>query len=326
MLNKKHGYALTLIALLVAPQVLYPVLLMKFLCFALFACAYNLLAGYTRLLSFGHAALFGGSAYMAGWAVANLGFSLEFALLLGAATGAALGLVMGALAIRRDGVYSTMITLALAQLLYFVWLQVPFTGGEDGLQGVPVPKLLGVVEMDGSPWLYYLVLLVAVAGFALVARIVDSPYGQVLRAIKDNEARAISLGYDVNRYKLLVFVLSAALCGVAGAMKTTLVLGIATLNDVHWTMSGMAVLMCLIGGMGTLAGPVVGAAVLVALESKLGDLGAWLASTTGVGWFNALGESTGLVTGLLFIVAVLAFRRGIVGELWARCAVKRVVP
>lgn len=317
VMNKKVGYAIALAVALGAPFVLYPVLLMKVLCFALFACAFNLLIGFTGLLSFGHAAFFGGAGYVAGYALTRLGMPMEFGLLMGTAVGAAIGLVMGSLAIRRQGIYFTMITLALAQMLYFVCLQAPFTGGEDGLQGVPRGKLLGMLNLDSDLTLYYVVLAIAIGGFALIVRTIHSPFGQVLKAIKENEPRAISLGYDVDRYKLLAFVLSAALSGLAGATKTV-VLGFETLTDVHWTMSGLVVLMTLVGGLGTIVGPIVGAIIIIALENKLGDLGGWLAHLTNIEWFNSLGESVTIVTGFIFIVCVLAFRRGIVGEIAAR--------
>jgi branched-chain amino acid transport system permease protein len=272
-MNKKIAYGLLLVALLAAPFVLYPVFLMKLLCFVLFACAFNLLIGYTGLLSFGHAAFFGAAGYVAGYALRSLGLPMELGLLAGTAAGALIGLVMGLLAIRRQGIYFTMITLALAQMLYFVCLQAPFTGGEDGLQGVPRGKLLGLIDLNNDLALYFVVLAIVVAGFALIVRIVHSPFGQVLKAIKENEPRAISLGYDVDKYKLLAFVLSAALTGLAGSTKT-LVLGFETLTDAHWSMSGLVVLMTLVGGLGTIAGPMVGAALIVILENKLGDISA----------------------------------------------------
>ena len=246
-----------------------------------------------------------------------MGLPTEIGLLLGTAFAALVGLVMGGLAIRRQGIYFTMITLALAQMLYFVFLQAPFTGGEDGLQGVPRGKLLGSLDLSNDITMYYVVLAIVVAAFALIVRTVHSPFGQVLKAVKENEPRAISLGYDVDRYKLLAFVLSGALSGLAGATKT-LVLGFETLTDAHWTMSGLVVLMTLVGGLGTIVGPIVGAIVIIALENKLGDLGAFLADVTKVDWFNTLGDSVTIVTGLIFIVCVLAFRRGIVGEIAAR--------
>jgi branched-chain amino acid transport system permease protein len=314
---KKITYGVALVALLIAPFIVYPVFLMNLLCFALFACAFNLLIGFTGLLSFGHAAFFGGAAYVTGWALKSAGLPVELGLLLGMAAGAGIGLVMGSLAIRRQGIYFTMITLALAQMLYFVFLQAKFTGGEDGLQGVPRGKLLGVLDLSSDLSLYYVVLAIAVAGFALIMRTIHSPFGQVLKAIKENEPRAISLGYDVDRYKLLAFVLSAALAGLAGSTKT-LVLGFATLTDAHWAMSGLVVLMTLVGGLGTIVGPVVGAVIIIALENKLGDLGNLLANITSVEWFRSLGESVTIVTGFIFIICVLAFRRGIVGEISAR--------
>jgi len=316
-MNKKVGYGIALALALVAPQVLYPVFLMKLLCFALFACAFNLLIGFTGLLSFGHAAFFGWAAYLTGYTLASLHWPTELGLLAGTAVGALIGLLMGALAIRRQGIYFTMITLALAQMLYFVALQAPFTGGEDGLQGVPRGTLFGVINLGNDMTLYYVVLAIAVAGFALITRTVHSPFGQVLKAIKENEPRAISLGYNVDRYKLLAFVLSAALSGLAGATKTV-VLGFATLTDVHWSMSGLVVLMTLVGGMGTLLGPIVGAVVVVALENRLGNLGDFLAAATNVEWFKQIGQSVTMVIGFIFIVCVLAFRRGIVGEIIAR--------
>lgn len=317
------GYGLLLLALLVAPFFgAYPVFVMKLMCFALFASAFNLLLGYTGLLSFGHAAFLGGAAYMAGHAMKVWGFTPELGLLLGTAGGAALGLMAGWLAIRRQGIYFSMITLALAQMLFFVCLQAPFTGGEDGLQGVPRGKLFGVLDLASDLTMYYVALAICVLGFLLIVRTVHSPFGQVLKAIKENEPRAVSLGYDVHRFKLLVFVLSAALTGLAGALKT-LVLGFATLSDVHWTSSGHVVLMTLIGGMGTLSGPIVGSAIVVALENKIGDVGTWLAKSTGWEWFATLGESVTIVTGFIFVVCVLAFRKGVMGEIIAWLARRR---
>ncbi|WP_454739069.1 branched-chain amino acid ABC transporter permease [Cupriavidus necator] len=312
------AYGLLLAALLLAPWLgVYPVLAMKLLCFALFACAFNLLLGYTGLVSFGHAAFFGGAAYACGYAMKFLQLSPELGLLAGTAFGALLGLVFGALAIRRQGIYFAMITLALAQMFYFFCLQTPATGGEDGLQAVPRGDLFGVLPLASDHTMYYIVLLITAAAFLGIMRIVNSPFGQILRAIKENEPRAISLGYDADRFKLLAFVLSSALAGLAGALKT-LVLGFATLTDVHWMMSGTVILMTLVGGMGTLSGPLVGALVIVALENKLGDAGNALAAMTGIGWFETLGESVSMVTGLIFVVCVLTFRRGIMGEILAR--------
>ena len=311
------GYGVLFIGLLVAPMLgAYPVFVMKLMCFALFASAFNLLLGYTGMLSFGHAAFLGGSAYVAGQSMKVWGFTPEVGLLMGTASGALLGLIMGFFAIRRTGIYSTMITLALAQMLFFLCLQAPFTGGEDGLQGVPRGKLFGLIDLRDDLTMYYVALVVVVIGFLIIVRTVHSPYGQVLKAIKENEPRAISLGYDTNRFKLLAFVLSAALSGLAGSLKT-LVLGFATLSDAHWTSSGHVVLMTLVGGLGTLSGPLVGSAVVVLLENKIGELGEVLANLSGIEWFHTLGESVTIVTGFIFLVCVLAFRRGIMGELIA---------
>ncbi|OWY26945.1 branched-chain amino acid ABC transporter permease [Herbaspirillum robiniae] len=315
-MNKKLIVVIMLILALAAPFGIYPVFLMKMLCFALFACAFNLLIGYTGLLSFGHAAFLGWAGYMCGQALKVWGLPTELGLVVGTATAALIGLVMGLLAIRRQGIYFTMITLALAQMLYFVALQAPFTGGEDGLQGVPRGKILGFIDLGNDLTLYYVVLVIAIFGFSLIVRTINSPFGQVLKAIKENEPRAISLGYDVSRYKLLAFVLSAALSGLAGSTKT-LVLGFETLTDVHWSMSGLVVLMTLVGGLGTIVGPIVGAVIIIMLENKLGDIGNWLANVTHIDWFNTLGDSVTIVTGFIFIVCVLLFRKGIVGEILA---------
>jgi branched-chain amino acid transport system permease protein len=298
----------------------YPVFVMKVMCFSLFACAFNLLIGYTGLLSFGHAAFLGVAAYAAGHALKVWGVPTEVGLLVGTLAGAALGFVVGALAIRRSGIYFSMITLALAQMLYFFFLQAPFTGGEDGLQSVPRGTLLGFIDLSNDLTLYYVILGIFVLSFLLIYRTVHSPFGQVLKAIRENEPRATSLGYDVARFKLLAFVLSAALAGLAGASKT-LVLGFATLSDAHWTTSGLVILMVLVGGMGTMLGPILGAFIVVALENKVGDIGAFLGRTTGIEWFNGLGEAVTIVTGLIFVICVMAFRRGLVGEFqawWAR--------
>ena len=317
------GYSLLFIGLLFAPALgAYPVFVMKLMCFALFASAFNLLLGYTGLLSFGHAAFLGGAAYVTGHAVKVWGATPELGLLAGLLAGALLGLVMGFFAIRRQGIYATMITLALAQMLFFAALQAPFTGGEDGLQGVPRGKLFGLIDLQNDMVMYYVLLVIVVAAFMLIVRTIHSPFGQVLKGIKENEPRAISLGYDTNRFKLLAFVLSAALSGLAGSLKT-LVLGFATLSDAHWTASGHVVLMTLVGGLGTLSGPIVGSAVVVLLENKLGEIGNFFASVTGVEWFTTLGESVTMVTGLIFVVCVLAFRRGIMGEIIAWFARRR---
>ncbi|WP_211107102.1 branched-chain amino acid ABC transporter permease [Azospirillum thermophilum] len=284
-----------------APFALYPVFLMKVLCFALFACAFNLLIGFAGLLSFGHAAFFGSAAYVTAHAVKVWGLAPELGILLGTAVAAAMGLVFGALAIRRQGIYFAMITLALSQMVFFLALQLKFTGGEDGIQGVPRGLLFGAIDLNQPLAMYYTVLAIFVAGFALIWRTVNSPFGQVLKAIRENEPRAVSLGYRTERYKLLAFVLSAGLAGLAGGTKA-IVFQLASLTDVTWQMSGEVVLMTLLGGMGTLFGPVVGAAIVVTLES-------YLASTS---------LPVPVVIGAIFVVCVLVFRRGIVGELLAR--------
>jgi len=311
-MNRAIASYLVLFALLiVAPFVVYPVLVMQILCFALFACAFNLLLGFTGLLSFGHAAFFGAGAYISGYTLLHWGLSPELGVLCGVLVATVLGVAFGALAIRRQGIYFAMITLALAQMVYFFCLQAPFTGGEDGLQGVPRGKLLGLIslqpQLDHPAYaLYYVVLAIFAGGFWLIYRIVHSPFGQVLKAIRENEPRALSLGYDVDRYKLLAFTLSAALAGLAGATKT-LVLGFATLSDVHWQTSGEVVLMSLVGGVGTILGPVIGAGVIVTLQNELADkVGPWVT----------------VIMGGIFVVCVLLFRRGIVGEVAARVAPK----
>ena len=322
-MNKAIVFTLLLLAGVLAPMVVYPVFMMKVLCFALFACAFNLLIGYTGLLSFGHAAFLGGAGYTAGYVLRDLGWSPEWGILAGTLFGAVMAWLMGGLAIRRQGIYFTMITLALSQMLYFFFLQAPFTGGEDGLQGIPRGALFGLIDLKNDLTLYYLVLAIFVFGFWLIHRTIHSPFGQVLHAIKENEPRAISLGYDVNRYKLLVFVLSGALAGLAGATKV-LVLGFETLTDVHWSMSGLVVLMTLVGGLGTVLGPILGAFFITVLENKMGEIGVLLQNITGVEWFANLGESVTIVTGLIFVVCVLMFRRGIVGELLHRISSKGI--
>jgi branched-chain amino acid transport system permease protein len=295
------GYTLLIGIGLLAPFVVYPTFLMKVLCFALFACAFNLLLGFAGLLSFGHAAFFGGAAYVCAWLSKAYGVSPELAILAGGGVAALLGLLFGALSIRRTGIYLTMITLALAQLVFFFAVQLPFTGGEDGLQGVPRGKLLGLFDLTDNLAMYFFVFAVFCAGFWLIRRTIDSPFGQVMKAIRENEPRAISLGYDVAQYKLVAFVLSAFLAGVAGGMKS-LVFQLASLTDAHWHMSGEVVLMTLLGGLGTLFGPVVGAFVIVTLENELADkVGPWVT----------------VIMGVIFVVCVLAFRRGLVGELLA---------
>ena len=288
---------------LVAPFVAYPTFLMKLLCFALFASAFNLLLGFAGLLSFGHAAFFGGAAYVCAWLVKEAGWSPGLGLVAGTVVGGLLGAIFGWVAIRRAGIYFAMITLALAQLVFFLALQLPFTGGEDGLQGVPRGTLFGI-DLSNNTAMYYFVFAVFSAGFWLIHRTVHSPFGQVLKAIRENEPRAISLGYQVERYKLLAFVISAALAGLAGSLKA-LVFQLASLTDVHWHMSGEVVLMTLLGGMGTIFGPVVGAFTIISLEHYLADRGQWVT----------------VITGAIFVVCVLAFRRGIVGEIaaaWAK--------
>lgn len=295
-------YAALLAAGLAAPFAVYPIFLMKCLCFALFACAFNLLLGFTGLLSFGHCMFLGSAGYAGGYLLKAHGVSTEVAILAGVGVSAAIGYVIGALAIRRQGIYFAMITLAMSQMIYFFCLQAPFTGAEDGLQGIPRGKLFGIIDLDGSPMLmYYFTYAVFIAGFGLIYRIVHSPFGQVLKAIRENEPRALSLGYDVDRYKLLAFVLSGALAGLAGVMKM-LVFKFETLNDVHWSLSGEVVLMTLIGGVGTLLGPVVGAFTVVALQNQLAELEGWVT----------------VIQGVIFVICVLAFRRGIVGEIAAR--------
>jgi len=296
------AYIVLLALAVVAPLIgLYPVFGMKLLCFALFACAFNLLLGFTGLLSFGHAAFFGMAAYVAGWMIKAQGWSPELGLLSGIATGAVLGLIFGLVAIRRQGIYFAMITLALAQMVFFVCLQAPFTGGEDGLQGVPRGNLFGVLSLGSDLTLYYVVLAIFVACFLGIIRIVTSPFGQVLKMIRENEPRAISLGYAVDKYKLLAFVLSASLAGLAGSLKT-IVMGFASLTDVHWSMSGEVILMSLLGGVGTFFGPVFGSGVVIALQNLLADkVGAWVT----------------VIIGAIFVVCVLAFRKGAVGELQA---------
>ncbi len=317
------GYGVLLLGLIAAPFLgAYPVFVMKLMCFALFASAFNLLLGYTGLLSFGHAAFLGGAAYVAGHAIKVWGLTPELGLLLGTAGGALLGLLFGWLAIRRQGIYFSMITLALAQMLFFACLQAPFTGGEDGLQGVPRGKLFGLIDLQSDLVMYYVALVVVVLAFLVIVRTIHSPFGQVLKGIKENEPRAISLGYDTHRFKLLAFVLSAALAGLAGSLKT-LVLGFATLSDVHWTASGQVILMTLVGGLGTLSGPLIGSAVVVMLENKIGEFGNLLAALTSVEWFKTLGESVTMVTGLIFVICVLLFRRGIMGEIIAWLASRK---
>ena len=301
---------LALLALaLAAPFLgLYPVFVMKLLCFALFACAFNLLLGFTGLLSFGHAAFFGTAAYATGWFVKTQNWTPELALMAGAVAAGLIGLLVGLVAIRRQGIYFAMITLAIAQMVYFVCLQAPFTGGEDGLQGVPRGKLLGMFSLESDLAMYYLVVGIFIVCFLFISRIVNSPFGQVLKMIRENEPRAISLGYQVDRYKLLAFVLSASLAGLAGSLKT-LVMGFATLSDVHWSMSGEVILMTLLGGVGTFFGPVLGSGIVISLQNLLADkVGSWVT----------------VIIGVIFVLCVLAFRKGVVGELLAYRERRRV--
>ena len=291
------AYLVGLGLLLLAPMFIYPILVMKVLCFALFACAFNLLLGYTGLLSFGHAVFLGTAAYVTGHALKVWQLPTLLGLLAGTLAAAALGWAIGSLAIRRQGIYFAMVTLALAQMVFFFFLQAPFTGGEDGLQGVPRGSLFGL-DLANDINLYYLVVTIFAGSFWLIQRTIHSPFGQILKAIRENEPRAISLGYDVAKYKLLAFVLSAGLAGLAGATKTV-VFKFATLTDAHWHTSGEVVLMTLLGGMGTVFGPVVGATVIVTLQNELAD---------------KVGSLVTVIMGAIFVICVLAFRRGIVGE------------
>ena len=301
--------AILLVLALAAPFFLYPVFLMEALCFALFACAFNLLIGYVGLLSFGHAAFFGSAGYITAHAVKVWGFPPELGLLAGIAVAVLLGTIFGWLAIRRQGIYFAMITLALAQMIYFIALQAPFTGGEDGIQAVPRGRLLGVFGLDDTLTMYYFVLATFLIGFAIIVRTINSPFGQVIKAIRENEPRAVSLGYHADHYKLAVFILSAGLSGLAGSLKS-LVFQLASLTDVEWTMWGWVVLMTLVGGLGTVLGPVVGAFFLVAMQHYLAQLGSWVT----------------VVQGVIFVFCVLVFRRGIVGVIAAYAAGRRKAP
>ncbi len=296
--HQKVAFALMVAVFVVAPFVVYPVFLMKALCFALFACAFNLLVGYVGLLSFGHAVFLGSAGYASAHAAKVWGLPPEAAIVFATAVAAALGLVVGALAIRRQGIYFAMVTLALAQMVFFFCLQAKFTGGEDGIQAVPRGVLLGVLDLRQPLAMYFVVLALFLLGFLLIYRTIHSPFGQVLKAIRENEPRAISLGYKADHYKLIAFVLSAALSGLAGGTKA-IVFQLASLTDVHWSMSGEVVLMTLLGGLGTVFGPVVGAFIVIGLENYLAQLGSWVL----------------VVQGAIFVVCVLVFRRGVVGEL-----------
>lgn len=289
------------IALLaVAPYVLYPVFVAKLLCFALFAAAFNLLLGYAGILSFGHAAFLSTGGYITGWAMMNLGVSTEIGILMGTIAGGLLGAIYGKLAIKREGIYFAMVTLALAQLTFFLYLQSEFTGGENGMQGIPRGNLFGIIDLTDNIAMYYTVAVIFLIGFAIIQRTVHSPFGQILKAIRENEPRAISLGYNVNNYKWLAFIISSALAALAGSTKTV-VFNLASLTDAHWHMSGEVILMTLVGGVGTLMGPVVGAGVIVTMQNYLstGDLGNYIH----------------IIMGAVFVVCVLAFRSGIVGQL-----------
>ena len=292
------AFVLMVAALIVAPFITYPLFLMQALCFALFACAFNLLIGYVGLLSFGHALYFGWASYVSAHAAKVWGLTPELAILAGTATAAVFGLLAGALAIRRQGIYFAMITLALAQMMFFFALQAPFTGGEDGIQAVPRGHLFGLIDLADQTTMYVFVVIVFLAGFLFIQRIIHSPFGEVLKAIRENEARAISLGYKTERYKLVAFVLSATLAGLAGSTKA-IVLQLASLTDVNWPMSGEVVLMTLVGGLGTIFGPVVGAFVILAMQYKLAPVGEWVL----------------VIQGAIFVACVLLFRRGIIGEI-----------
>ena len=296
--GQRIAFAVMVVLLVLAPLVVYPVFMMKVMCFALFACAFNLLIGFGGLLSFGHAMFLGSAGYASAHAAKIWGFTPELAILFGTAVALVLGLVAGLLAIRRQGIYFAMITLALAQMIFFVALQAKFTGGEDGIQSVPRGHLFGLIDLAQPLAMYSLVAVIFLAGFVLIWRVVHSPFGQVLKAIRENESRAISLGYDADRYKLVAFVISGGVAGLAGATKA-LVFQLASLTDVHWSMSGEVVLMTLLGGLGTIFGPVVGAAIIITMQNYLAQLGAWVT----------------VVQGAIFVVCVLAFRRGVIGEL-----------
>jgi branched-chain amino acid transport system permease protein len=292
------AFALMVAGLAIAPFVIYPLFLMKALCFALFACAFNLLIGYVGLLSFGHALYFGWASYLSAHAAKVWGFTPELAILTGALTAAVLGLAAGSLAIRRQGIYFAMITLALAQMMFFFALQAPFTGGEDGIQAVPRGHLFGIIDLSNQMVMYVFVAIIFLAGFLFIYRIIHSPFGEVLKAIRENETRAISLGYKTDRYKLVAFVLSATLAGLAGATKA-IVFQLASLTDVHWTMSGEVVLMTLVGGLGTIFGPVIGAFIIIAMQNYLTVLEQWVT----------------VIQGSIFVLCVLLFRRGVIGEI-----------
>ena len=292
------AFAIMTAIFVIAPVWVYPVFLMKVMCFALFACAFNLLLGFGGLLSFGHAMFLGSAGYVSAHAAKVWGWNPELAIAFGTLCAMVLAYVVGSLAIRRQGIYFAMITLALAQMIFFFSLQAPFTGGEDGIQAVPRGHLFGLINLADNSNMYAFVLVIFLACFLFIWRVVHSPFGQILKAIREHQDRATSLGYDTDRYKLLAFVISGALAGTAGAVKA-LVFQLASLTDVHWSMSGEVVLMTLVGGMGTLFGPVAGAAVIVSMQIYLAELGAWVT----------------VVQGVIFVICVLAFRRGVIGEI-----------
>lgn len=300
--------------LLAAPLVSYPIFLIKVLCFALFAIAFNLALGVSGLLSFGHAAFFGGAGYIAAAAAHDWSWSFEASLLIGALYAAVLGLMFGALAVRRKDIYFAMVTLSLAQLAYFVIFQVRYFGGEDGFQGVPRPPLFGLASLDSDLVLYYVVLAIAGGLSFVIWRLINSPVGLILASIRESEDRATSLGYDVGRYKVFLFVVSAAIAGAAGSMKA-ITLGFATLTDIDWRMSGTVILMALVGGIRSWYTPALGVVVILAVENKVGELGVWLARTTDIAWFNTLGDSVTIITGLIFLLCVQLFRDGVSGML-----------
>jgi branched-chain amino acid transport system permease protein len=291
-------FIIMLVAGLTAPLFAYPVFVMDLLCFALFACAFNLLLGYAGLLSFGHAAFFGGAAYITGYVTKEWGFSPLLGILAGAAFAMVLGTIFGFLAIRRQGIYFAMVTLALAQIIYFLALQMPFTGGENGLQGIPRGELFGLIDLNNSLAMYYFVFAIFLIGFGIIYRTINSPFGEVLQAIRENESRALSLGYDVDHFKLLAFVISATLAGLAGATKA-IIFQFAALTSAHWQTSGEVILMTLVGGLGTVFGPVVGAITVGALSHELSAFGSWVQ----------------VILGTIFVVCVMVFRRGIIGEI-----------
>ncbi|MDX1756236.1 MAG: branched-chain amino acid ABC transporter permease [Marinobacter sp.] len=297
--NLSKPTLILLVAALVAPFVLYPVFLAKILCFALFAAAFNLLLGYVGLLSFGHAAFLGTGGYITGWLMMNAGITPELAILLGTGAAGLLGALYGKLAVKREGIYFAMVTLALAQLVFFVYLQAPFTGGEDGMQGIPRGELFGFIDLSDNLNMYYFVLAIFLFGYWLIHRTVHSPFGQILKAIRENEPRAVSLGYNVSDYKWVAFMISAALAGLAGSTKS-LVFQLTSLTDAHWHMSGEVVLMTLVGGVGTVFGPLVGAGTIVTMQNYLSG--------------GELGNYVHIIMGAIFVICVLAFRSGLVGE------------